>query len=41
MYEATPKQHLKAQFMKKLNSTETELKINVSYKKACIPLSIC
>ena len=33
MNQATPKQNFKAQFMKKLSNTETELKNSVVYKK--------
>ena len=33
MNQPTPKQNFKAQFMKKLSNTETELKNSVVYKK--------
>ena len=36
MYQATPKQHFKAQFMKKFSNTEAELKKSVAYKKKCV-----
>ena len=36
LYQAIPKQHFQAQFMKKLSSTEAELNKGLLIKTACI-----